>query len=256
MEFDALLLLLLFATGLVAGFVDSIAGGGGLIALPVLLSTGMPPLMALGTNKLQGSFGTLAASVYFIRKRLVNLRQMRLMILMTFVGATAGTLLVQQIDASVLALIMPGLLVLMALYFMFSKKVQDGDTDRRLGPLAFALSCTTVVGFYDGFFGPGTGSFFVIAFVALAGYSLPKATANTKILNFTSNIASLIFFAVGGQVVWMVGLLMACGQIIGGFLGARVVVNKGTGWIRPLIVVMTLGMSAKLIADQLGFSLM
>ncbi|WP_458576169.1 TSUP family transporter [Aliamphritea spongicola] len=154
MEFDALLLLLLFATGLVAGFVDSIAGGGGLIALPVLLSTGMPPLMALGTNKLQGSFGTLAASVYFIRKRLVNLRQMRLMILMTFVGAMAGTLLVQQIDASVLALIMPGLLVLMALYFMFSKKVQDEDTDRRLGPLAFALSCTTVVGFYDGFW-PG-----------------------------------------------------------------------------------------------------
>ncbi|OMH27979.1 TSUP family transporter [Motiliproteus sp. MSK22-1] len=252
MELDIGLILLLFVTGLVAGGVDAIAGGGGLIALPVLLATGMNPVEALATNKLQGSFGTFSATYYFVRKKLVDLRQMRLMIACTFIGAVSGTLLIQLLDANLLASLMPVLLVLIALYFMFSPRISDQDTEKRVGSALFALVFTTAIGFYDGFFGPGTGAFFAIAFVSLAGFGLAKATAHTKVLNFTSNVAALLFFALGGHIVWIAGFIMAAGQFVGGQLGAKMVVSKGTTLVRPLIVTITLLMSFKLLFDQFG----
>ena len=250
MELDIALIILLVSTGLGAGLIDAIAGGGGMITLPVLLATGMSPVEALATNKLQGSFGTFAASVYFLRKKLVDLTQMKLMIGCTFGGAVAGTLLVQRLDASLLASIMPALLVLIALYFMFSRRMGDADRDRKISDALFAFTFTAAIGFYDGFFGPGTGTFFALAFVSLLGFSMARATAHTKVLNFTSNIAALIFFAIGGDIIWMAGLIMAIGQLIGGQLGARMVVNKGVRLIRPLTVAVTLIMSAKLLFDQ------
>lgn len=255
MELDIVLIVLLFLTGLGAGTVDAMAGGGGLITLPVLLATGMTPVEALATNKLQGTFGTFAAARYFVRRQLVDLRQMRWMIASTFIGAVAGTVLVQLLDASLLAKVMPGLLVLIACYFMFSKRISDSDSDQRISMGLFAGLAASSIGFYDGFFGPGTGTFFTIAFVSLVGFNMAKATAHTKILNFTSNIASLMFFAVGGHIVWLAGLIMAAGQLIGGQLGAKLVVSKGTRLVRPLIVVVTLVMSAKLLLDQLGMPL-
>lgn len=250
MEFELAMVLLLVLTGLAAGIVDAIAGGGGMIALPVLMATGMSPVEALATNKLQGSFGSFAASVYFVRRKMVDLSQMKLMIACTFAGAVLGTLLVQQIDASLLAMIMPLLLVMIALYFLFSRKVSDEDRERRIGPAVFAFVFTSAIGFYDGFFGPGTGTFFALAFVAMAGFSMTKATAHTKVLNFTSNLAALIFFAIGGNIIWLAGFLMAGGQFIGGQIGARMVVSKGTKLIRPLVVLVTLAVSAKLFVQQ------
>lgn len=250
MEFELAMVLLLVLTGLAAGIVDAIAGGGGMIALPVLMATGMSPVEALATNKLQGSFGSFAASVYFVRRKMVDLSQMKLMIACTFVGAVLGTLLVQQIDASLLAMIMPVLLVMIALYFLLSRKVSDEDRERRIGPAVFAFVFTSAIGFYDGFFGPGTGTFFALAFVAMAGFSMTKATAHTKVLNFTSNLAALIFFAIGGNIIWLAGFLMAGGQFIGGQIGARMVVSKGTKLIRPLVVLVTLAVSAKLFVQQ------
>ncbi|WP_432472628.1 TSUP family transporter [Amphritea sp. HPY] len=250
MELDIALILLLMLTGLAAGLVDAIAGGGGMITLPVLLATGMSPVEALATNKLQGSFGTFAASVYFVRKKLVDLTQMKLMIGCTFAGAVAGTLLVQRMDAGVLASIMPVLLVLIALYFMFSKRMGDEDRERKISYPLFAFVFTAAIGFYDGFFGPGTGTFFALAFVTLLGFSMARATAHTKLLNFTSNFAALIFFAIGGDIIWLAGFIMAAGQLVGGLIGARMVVSKGVRLIRPLVVIVTLVMSGKLLYDQ------
>ena len=250
MELDIVLVFVLVLTGLGAGMIDAIAGGGGLITLPVLLAVGMNPVEALATNKLQGSFGTLAASAYFVRKKLVDLSQMKLMIACTFAGAVMGTLLVQQLDTSLLSAVMPILLVLIALYFMFSKRMGDEDRDRRVSHAVFAFVFTFAIGFYDGFFGPGTGTFFAMAFVSLLGFSMARATAHTKVLNFTSNIASLIFFAMGGNIIWLAGFIMAAGQLVGGQLGARMVVSKGVSLVRPLIVVVTLVMSAKLLFDH------
>ncbi|MBB1488592.1 TSUP family transporter [Oceanospirillum sediminis] len=250
MELDLFLIGLLILTGLGAGMVDAIAGGGGMITLPVLMATGMSPVEALATNKLQGSFGSFGASLYFVRRKMVRLSEMKLLIACTFVGAVAGTVLVQMIDTSLLATIMPLLLVVVALYFMFSRSISDQDSERRISENLFAFTFAAAIGFYDGFFGPGTGTFFALAFVIMAGFNLKKATAHTKILNFTSNIAALIFFAIGGNIIWLAGFLMAIGQLAGGQLGARMVVTKGTRLIRPLVVVVTLTVSAKLFWQE------
>ncbi|TVP14031.1 TSUP family transporter [Shewanella sp. MSW] len=244
----------LFLVALVAGFIDSIAGGGGLLTIPALMWAGLPPATALGTNKLQACGGSFFASLYFVRKGMVNLGEMKLAIGCAFVGASVGTILVQLIDASVLELMLPFLILAIGCYFLFSKKITEDDRARVLTPRVFAFTAALGVGLYDGFFGPGTGSFFALAFVSLAGFGLAKATAHAKVLNFSTNIASLIFFALGGKVVWLLGLVMLAGQAAGATLGSRLVITKGSKIIKPLVVVMSLVMSLKLLADQYQWS--
>ncbi|PXF30987.1 membrane protein [Pokkaliibacter plantistimulans] len=247
MELEITTLIVLALVALVAGFIDSMAGGGGLITIPALLAAGVPPTMALATNKLQSSFGSFAATLYFLKRGMIDLASMKWAVICTFVGSALGTLLVQQIDSSQLSRILPYLLVGFACYFLFSPRISDSDSHRRLSYNAFALLVGTGVGFYDGFFGPGTGSFFAMAFVALAGLGMAKATAHTKLLNFTSNMASLLFFIIGGKVLWTVGLTMAIGQILGARLGSRMVVAKGVKLIRPLLVTVSLVMCGRLL---------
>lgn len=247
MELELTLIGGLMLAAFAAGFIDSIAGGGGLITVPALLATGMPPALALGTNKLQSCFGSLTATLYFWRQGLLNLRELWPHILCTFVGSALGTLLVQHLDPSFLSKLLPFLLILFSVYFLLSPKVSNNDSEQRLSPLAFAFLIGTSVGFYDGFFGPGTGSFFAIAFVALAGFGLAKATAHTKLLNFTSNLASLLFFALGGHVLWSLGLAMAIGQFMGARLGSRLVISHGVTIIKPLLVTISLIISLRLL---------
>ncbi len=247
MELELSLLLLLMLAALAAGFIDSIAGGGGLITLPALLATGMPPALALGTNKLQSCFGSFTATLYFWRQGLIRISTLWPHILCTFMGSALGTLLVQHLDSTLLSRLLPFLLIGFSVYFLLSPKISDQDSEQRLSPLLFALLIGTSVGFYDGFFGPGTGSFFALAFVALAGFGLAKATAHTKLLNFTSNIASLLFFALGGHVLWSVGLAMAVGQFIGARIGSRLVISHGVKLIRPLLVGVSLVISLRLL---------
>jgi len=250
MELDLSILILLGLAGFAAGFVDSIAGGGGLISIPALLATGMPPTMALATNKLQSSFGAFTATLYFWRKGLIKLSTMKLPILCTFIGSALGTLLVQRVDSGFLSQLLPFLLMAFAIYFLLSPRISNDDSERRLSHCAFALLIGTTVGFYDGFFGPGTGSFFAFAFVALAGFGLVKATAHTKLLNLTSNLASLLFFTFAGQVLWSAGLVMAAGQIIGARLGSKLVISQGTRLIKPLLVSVSMIICARLIWQQ------
>jgi len=240
-------LALLAVTGLVAGFIDSIAGGGGLITLPALLAAGLPPQLALGSNKLQGSFGTFSASLTFLRGGEVSLREMALPFGVTFAAAGLGTLAVQALDPGFLAGMIPFLLVAIAVYFVLAPQAGTMDTRARIGPHAFVWGIVPVIGFYDGFFGPGTGSFFAICFVALLGHNLRRATAKTKLLNFASNIASLCFFVLGGNVAWAAGLVMGAGQLVGAWLGSRLVIRRGAGLVRPLLVFMSLALTARLL---------
>ncbi len=244
------LIFFLFAVAAVAGFVDSIAGGGGLIAMPALLFAGLSPVQALATNKLQGTGGTLSASYYFISRGAVDLKAMKVPIIMTFLGSGLGTILVQMIDASILKQLIPFFLIGIVLYFLFSPSVGDQEGSQKISLTVFAFTAAMTIGFYDGFFGPGTGSFFAAAFVSLLGFSITKATAHTKILNCTSNIASLLFFIIGGNVVWLAGLVMMAGQVIGARLGSKVVLSNGRKLIRPMIVVVSLAMTAKVLWDN------
>ena len=241
------LLPLLFATGLLAGMVDAMAGGGGLIALPVLLTVGLAPTEALATNKLQGSAGTLSSSLYFVRRGQVQPRRIVLLIACTFAGSAAGTLLVQHLSSGFLTRLIPLLLILIALYFWFGPPLREEKSRQRIPLPAFALLVGFGVGFYDGFFGPGAGTFFAFGFVLLLGYDLVKATAHTKMLNLTSNLASLLLFAAGGHVLWGIGLTMAAGQFIGAHVGARLVLRRGARLIRPLIVLVSILISLKLL---------
>ncbi len=241
------LLFFLVAIAGLAGAVDAIAGGGGLITLPALLWAGLPPVQALATNKLQGSFGTLSASLHFLVRGHVLCRQLWPLVLATFAGALTGTLMVQHLDNDLLRRVIPVLLILFALYFLFSPRISDQDASARLSLGAFALALCFPIGFYDGFFGPGTGSFFVMAIVALLGYNLTRATATTKVLNLTSNLTALLFFALGGHVVWQLGLLLGLGQAAGAWLGAHLAIRHGAAIIRPVLAVVSIAISLKLL---------
>lgn len=244
------LLLLLFIVALIAGFIDSIAGGGGLLTVPALLAVGINPQAALATNKLQSCGGSFSASFYFIRRRMVNLKEMGLSILLAFIGSAMGTLLVLHIQADFLRILLPILTISVGLYFLLCPKIGDEDRKRRLSETQFAIIAAMVIGFYDGFFGPGAGSFYALAYVTLAGFNLTKATAHTKVLNFTSNFAGLLFFIFSGQVIWAIGLTMLVGQFIGARIGARMVISKGKKLIRPMLIIVSTIMSIKLIWEN------
>ena len=246
-EPTAALFFVLFAVGLMAGFVDSIAGGGGLIALPVLLSLGLPPAMALGTNKLQGTFGSLFAALHYRAAGLVKFRQTIFGIMTTSLGALCGTLMVQKLDNSILKMVVPGLLFLIFLHVLFSPKIGDQDRHSLLSKNVFYLAFGFGLGFYDGFFGPGVGSFWAIALVTFLGLNLKSATAHTKTMNFISNIVSLAAFMFGGQIFYKVGFTMAAGQLVGASLGSRLVISKGTRLIRVFYLCVVVVTFSKMI---------
>lgn len=175
---------------------------------------------------------------------------MRFAILCTFIGSAIGAELVQYIDASLLTSLIPLLLIAISLYFLLAPQTKTSEGKQRISEAMFALCVGGGVGFYDGFFGPGTGSIFTVCFVAIGHFSLVDATARTKVLNFTSNIAALIFFIIAGLPIWELGLVMAVGGFIGAQLGAKVVVTKGQKWIRPLVIVMSMLMASKLLWEQ------
>lgn len=245
------LYLLLITVAVFAGAIDAIAGGGGLITVPVLLAAGLSPAEALATNKLQGCAGTLSASVHFIKKGQVNLSEMWLAIIMTAIGSITGTLLVSYLDSDSLIKAIPAVLVFVALFFFFLPKVQPYIASRvSLSKTAFALLVGTSIGFYDGLIGPGTGAFFSTAFLCFMGSTIISATAQTKILNATSNLSSLFIFAFTGNIIWGLGIAMGVGQWVGAQIGSRLVITKGSTLIRPLVIIMCLAISIKLILEH------
>jgi uncharacterized membrane protein YfcA len=238
MDLTAFSCILLFFTGLLAGFVDAIAGGGGLIALPILLSTGMPPQVALGTNKLQGSFGTLSAAINFIRKGKASLRDNWPGIAFTLAGAAAGAMAIQMMDAGFIRHIIPFMLLVVFTYTLVQKNLGVIPGPQKLGRLPFFILFGLTLGFYDGFFGPGTGAFWTGALLIFLGQDMTGATGTTRIMNFTSNVVALILFIIGGNVFWSAGLIMAAGQVIGARIGSGMAIRKGAPFIRPIFLTM------------------
>lgn len=242
-------LIFLFLVGGVAGFVDAIAGGGGLLSIPALLWTGMSPIQAIATNKLQASMGSFTATANYVRHGLVSPKDLKLAVFMTFLGAMSGAILVQYLPNAWLETLIPVMLILIALYFLFSKNIDLQEGKQRLSLGLFSVVIGFSVGFYDGFFGPGTGSFFTIAFVLLLGYGLQQAIGGTKLLNFTSNVVSLGVFILSGQILWLAGIVMGIGQIIGSYVGSHMAVKHGGKLIRPMLVIISILMSVKLLLD-------
>jgi uncharacterized membrane protein YfcA len=239
----------LFVTGLVAGFVDSIAGGGGLITLPVFFAFGLPPQAALGTNKFQAMFGSGGAAWHYSRSGVVNLSECGPAICYTALGAIAGTLTVQKLDPTFLKHLIPILLLAIAACVILRPKLGEQDIHPRLSPRWFYPLAGISLGFYDGFIGPGVGTFWTMAFMLGLGFNLTKATGYTKVANLASNFTSFCFFAAAGQVYYGAGAVMAVGQLLGARIGSRMVIKRGAKFIRPIFLAMVLALTLKLLWD-------
>ncbi|NDW54124.1 TSUP family transporter [Aliiroseovarius sp. PrR006] len=250
-EFSAEILLFLLAAGFVAGFIDSIAGGGGLITLPALLIAGVPPVTALATNKVQGLFGAGMAAVTYARKGHVNLRRQLKSAAIAFVAALLGALSVNALPTELIRMVLPILLVAIALFFALKPGLDDVDRHQRLTPVLFALTFVPAVAFYDGLLGPGAGAFYMLAFVAMAGHGILKATAHTKLLNFASNVGGLAGFLLVLSPLWMIGLAMGVAQMAGAYVGSSLASRIGAKLIKPLLVIASSAMALKLITDLL-----
>ena len=237
MELDIFTLFLLFLAGGFAGFVDSIAGGGGIITLPALLAVGIPPHQALATNKLQSSFGSFTATINYAKKGLMKPKELMLGVVFTFIGAASGAIAVQFFDAKSLEDMIIFMLIVIFLYTLASPNLGSIHTTAKLKKPLFYTLFGLLIGFYDGFFGPGTGSFWTMALILLLGLDLKGATAQTKLFNFTSNIASLLMFIYAGLVLWVAGLVMGVGQVIGAYLGSSLVAKKEVKFIRVFFLV-------------------
>ena len=249
MELPIPMLAVLFGAALLGGFVDSIAGGGGIITVPALLAVGLPPHLALGTNKLQAVFGSFTAAMNYRRGGMVRWRNLVGGVSCTALGALLGTLAVQTVSADLLTQIIPLFLVAIFLYMLCRPELGSVHQPHRIPPRLFYLLFGLLLGFYDGFFGPGTGSFWAIAFVSGLGFDLKKATAHTKVMNFTSNLTALAFFIFGGNVLLVAGLVMGVGQVAGAFLGSHLVLAHGTRFIRIFFLSVVAATLAKLAWD-------
>lgn len=244
----------LFLVGLVAGTVDAIAGGGGLLALPALLGYGVPAPVALGTAKLQGAFGSGSAAWHYSRQGAVDLGECRLGFILTALGAVGGAFAVRWLDPQFLGLLIPWLLGVIVVYLILRPRLGETNRHHRLDRGPFYLLFGLGLGFYDGFFGPGVGSFWTIAFVTVLGHDFVRAAGHTKVMNFASNLAALGIFASAGAVLWLPGLAMGAGQLLGGRLGVHLAMTRGARFVRPVFLVMAALVALKLIYGSLGRS--
>ena len=243
LEFDTYVIL--FIAAFLASLIDSIAGGGGLLTTPAMLLVGISPLNTLATNKFQSCFGTFTSTYNYYKNGLLTEPRRFLYFFLSFGGSMVGTFLVSRLSNEVLESIIPILLISAAVFFILNR---GPSTSNKSTSLIFIFNVIVVlIGFYDGFFGPGTGSFFVLAFVIIKGISIMEATAITKLLNFASNFAAFIIFALKGYVIWELGLIMAVAQIGGANLGSRFAITNGEKVVRPVLVIVSILLSIRIL---------
>ena len=227
-----------------AGFVDAAAGGGGLISLPAFLFAGLPAHYVYGTNKFMAACGTTVSTANFFRKGALDLPVAMMAAAGSFAGSALGARLVLLLSDSVLKAMLLVILPAAAVVILWQRNLPD--TDRAAAVplrrrLALALAIGLGIGCYDGLIGPGTGTFAILAFTAVVGYSMRTAGGNAKVLNLASNYASLTIYLLSGLVVFSVALPCAVGNICGNLLGSQLALKKGARFIRPMLgVVLTL----------------
>lgn len=243
---------LLVAAAFVAGLVDAIAGGGGIITVPALFAAGLPPVVALGTNKGQAVFGSLTSFATFVRAKKVDLRRAPVSFVAALVGSLLGARAVSLLDPAKLRGVVLALLMLAALSSFLSKPVVPPPSKVARAPLLAAAAVALPIGFYDGFFGPGTGTFFILVYAYAFGDDLVHASANSKVGNFASNLAAFSLFALSGAVRWDIALPMGAAQLLGSFVGARLAVRRGAGLVRVLAIAVSLALAARVAWQMLG----
>lgn len=245
-------ILFLIISGFLAAFIDSVVGGGGGISIPALLFVGLPPSAAIGTNKLAATMGSFTSTIYFIRSKKVDFSLVGKLIPLTLLGAVLGAITVKFISPNILKPLILVLLVLVAVYIVVKKDWGAHSTYKGMpkGRMLLFVSIIFVLGFYDGFFGPGTGSFLIFAFLTV-GFDFVHAAASGRVLNFASNIASLFAFFFLDVVRLEYGIIMGLAMIAGAYAGANFAVKKGVSYVRILFLVVTVLLISKNILEYM-----
>jgi uncharacterized protein len=240
----------LCGAALFAGTMDAVGGGGGLVTVPALLAAGLPPHVALGTNKGQSVFGSFAALLRYSHAGLVDRRAARFAFPLALAGSAAGVALALALRPEVLRPLVLVLLIAAAVVVLAARPPQEPGSivPARRARAIWALAAL-LIGAYDGFFGPGTGTFLIMVSVALLHQPLSRATADAKVVNFGSNLAAVAIFASRGAVLWSVALPMAGAQLLGGFLGAHLAVRRGDRFIRAVVIVIVVALVIKIARD-------
>ncbi len=238
----------LLCSGLLAGFIDAIVGGGGLITIPALLFAGLSPHLALGTNKLAATAGVFSSTWVYLRKNIYRLQLWLWVVLAAFIGAVFGTVCIHFLSATWLSKIIPFLLIVIVIYMSLPKTLKSKGQGMAYRPPKTTSGLTgLLLGFYDGFFGPGTGSFWTTILIALFKLDILQATAIAKLMNFTSNIASAIIFAYYGTINYSLGFALMIGYIIGSYTGAHSAIKHGRRLIKPLFLILVTAIAIKML---------
>ena len=235
-ELTLAILLMLFVAALLAGYMDTIAGGGGLITLPALLLCGLPITSALGTNKLQSSFGSTTASLVLFAKRKIVIATIIKPVIFAFIGGIIGAVSVLWIDKSALKWLVVVALIAVLIYFLFSKNSIAGTSVNNTKVWFHTYIAAPVIGIYDGMLGPGTGSFFTAINLYFRGFDFHTATAYAKPLNAATNLSALMVFIVSDSVNWLAGAVMILGQILGAWLAAHKLHHYSPELLRKLVI--------------------
>lgn len=243
-------ILFIVVAGFVASFIDSVVGGGGLISLPALLFLGLPPVVALGTNKLAGTMSSLTSTVSFVRSGKVNFNLVKYLFPFSLLGAALGSFTVRLLPSTFMKPMVIALLIAVTIFTLLKKEWGKTTTYQGMTKRTSVLTVIAAfaLGFYDGFFGPGTGSFLIFAFLTL-GFDFVIAAGNAKVLNFASNLASLLTFMALSSVNYSYGIPMGLAMIAGALVGSRVAIRKGSSYIRPLFISMSVVIVGKQLWD-------
>lgn len=243
---DSYIIILLCLAAFAAGFIDAIVGGGGLIQTPmgIILLPNLPVSTVIGTLKIPAFSGTAFAAFQYLKKVVIQWKLLLIMMFLAVPSAFLGSTILTLVSNDFMK---PLLLVVLSLLFIytyakknFGQQVAKGHSDRRT-QILYAVVISIIVGFYDGFIGPGTGSFFVVAFISLLGFDFLHASANAKMVNLATNFGSICLFMIKGKIIWAIAIPMAVSNALGGWLGAKLAINKGNGFIRIFFLVVVIG---------------
>ncbi len=240
---------ILFIAAIFGGLVGSLSGGAGMITMPLLLLSGINPLIALATNKLQACIGSFTGAAHYYSQGLVDIKSSRLCIIIAMLFASTGAISVQFVKVEILSKILPFVMITIGAYFLFSRKISDTDRAKSPNKVLFHSLCA-LVSFYGGFLGVGIGTLALTMLVSIGGYGLSKALAHSRSIVFSINIASIVFFILSGNVLWLLGIVMCIGQAIGATLGAKLAIKHGAKIIKPFVICICFGISIQLIIKE------
>lgn len=242
-------LIFICIAGFIAAAIDSIAGGGGIISLPAIIATGVPPHLALGTNKFASTCASFTSTLKFAKSKKIHFPLVKYQIPCTILGASLGVFTALKVDEGFLNWFIVVMIIAVAFYTIIKKdfgqtaNFKGLDRKRIICGMLFAFG----LGFYDGFFGPGTGAFLIFLFISVFGFDFTIAAGNGKILNFVSNVVSLILFALSGKIIYLVGIPMAISMIFGAYVGTHIAIKNGAKVIKPIFITIALALVVKLI---------